>query len=90
MGRIKFSNYSEEERAVQIQHYESLSEREQRYFLGFEYKRLGVGSQRYLSSIFRCSRHRIRKGFLEIEADLHLLDRERQRKKGGGRKKRGK
>jgi hypothetical protein len=87
LGRIKFSHYSEEARAVQVQHYQSLSEREQRYFLGFEYKRLGVGSQRYLSSIFGCSRHRIRKGFLEIGAGSHLVDRERQRTKGGGRKK---
>lgn len=88
MGRIKVNYYSEKERAIQIQRYELLSEKQQRHFLGFEYKRLGLGSQRYLSRVFGCSRHRIRTGFLEIETASSLANHEPERKKGGGRKKR--
>jgi hypothetical protein len=86
MGRVKVEYYSSSERSVQVQRYQTLSEKQQRHFLGFEYKRLGAGSQRYLSEVFRCSRVRIRKGYQEIEAGLSPSD-TRQRKVGGGRKK---
>lgn len=89
MGRIKVTYYSESERTVQIQRYNGLSEKQQRYFLGYEYKRLGKGSQRYLSRVFGCSRHRIRKGFIEIASLGRLSASSGERLKGGGRKKRG-
>ncbi len=88
MGRIKVNYYSERELTLQIDRYKQLSEKQQRHFLGFEYKRLGKGSQRYLSRVFECSRHRIRRGFLEIESSSPLSDAYGQRKPGGGRKKR--
>lgn len=88
MSRIKVNYYSEKERVLQVQRYKTLSEKQQRHFLGFEYKRLGIGSQRYLSKVFGCSRHRIRKGLVEIECASFSPDYQTQRKKGGGRKKR--
>lgn len=87
MGRIKVEYYSDSERALQVERYGQLSEKQQRHFLGFEYKRLGKGSQRYLSRVFGCSRHRIRRGFTEIESSMPLSDAHGQRRKGGGRKK---
>jgi len=89
LGRIKLSYYSKEEEVVQLCRYKSLSEKQQRHFLGFEYKRLGVGSQHYLSEVFGCSRMRIRKGFTEISSPDFSPDYRIQRKQGGGRKKRG-
>ena len=88
MGRHKVTYYSEEERIIQLERYHSLSEKQQRHFLGFEYKRLGVGSQSYLSEVFSCSRMRIRRGFREIELETILVDHHRERQQGGGRKKR--
>jgi hypothetical protein len=88
LGRIKVKYYSDSERLLQVERYEQLSEKQQRHFLGFEYKRLGKGSQRYLSRVFGCSRHRIRKGFIEIESSVSLSDAHGQRHQGGGRKKR--
>ena len=89
MSRIKVIYYSEKEQAVQLARYNTLSEKQQRHFLGFEYKRLGVGSQHYLSEVFGCSRMRIRKGSKEIALNPSPNDYQRQRKQGGGRKKRG-
>jgi hypothetical protein len=88
LGRVKVNYYSPTERIVQLQHYQSLSERQQRHFLGFEYKRLGIGSQRYLSEVFACSRMRIGKGYQEIETNTLSTQCHGQRKAGGGRKKR--
>lgn len=87
MGRIKVEYYSDAERVLQVERYKQLSEKQQRHFLGFEYKRLGKGSQRYLSRVFGCSRHRIRKGLIEIESSVTLSDAYGQRDQGGGRKK---
>lgn len=88
LGRYKVSYYSEEERLIQLRRYQSLSEKGQRHFLGFEYKRLGVGSQSYLSATFSCSRKRIRRGFREVESSNFPCDHGGERKQGGGRKKR--
>lgn len=89
MGRHKVIYYKEEERIIQLTRYQSLSEKQQRHFLGFEYKRLGVGSQSYLSEVFSCSRMRIRRGFREVESECFPSADGGERRKGGGRKKRG-
>jgi hypothetical protein len=65
-----------------------LSEKARRHFLALQYKQLGEGSQRYLAQIFNCSRITITTGVQEIEgADESTFDYGRQRKAGGGRKK---
>lgn len=72
----------------QLSYYASMSEKQRRHFLAMEYLRLGIGSQRYLASIFNCSRKTILKGVRELSEDNYEADYSRQRKAGGGRKKR--
>ena len=68
---------------------EGLPEKPRRHFLALQYKQLGEGSQRYLAEIFNCSRITITTGVQEIEgSDGSTFDYGRQRKAGGGRKKR--
>lgn len=52
-----------------------------------EYERLGKGSQRYLSRIFKCDRKTITKWLLELTILDTEIDYTRQRSVGGGRKK---
>lgn len=73
----------------QIKYYRSLPEKQRRYFLAMEYQRLGRGSQRYLSRVFESSRQVIVNGVKELVATDFKPDCSRQRKLGGGRKKRG-
>jgi len=81
--------YKTEEIAHQkINYYNSLPEKQRRHFLAQEYLQLGTGSQRYLSELFGCSRQTLVNGLKELEKDDFKVDYSRQRKKGGGRKKR--
>ena len=74
--------------SLKVLYYKSLPEKARRHFLALEYKRLGKGSQRYLSEIFNCSRKTITKGMKELsESSGESIDYSYQRKKGGGRKK---
>lgn len=52
-----------------------------------EYQRLGKGSQRYLARVFGCARQIIVNGGKELQATDFKPDYSRQRKLGGGRKK---
>ena len=80
--------YSAEELSLKLKYYNSLPEKARRHYLGIEYSYLGPGSQRYLSKVFNASRHTIRTGFKEIvNSQPSTLDYTRQRKAGGGRKK---
>jgi hypothetical protein len=79
--------YTKEEELAAIQYSERLSEKARRHFLAREYERLGRGSQAYLSKVFGCSRWTITKGVKELSG-ASVLDYSRQRKAGGGRKKR--
>lgn len=87
MSGKKRKYYTDELELTKKQYYESLSEKAQRHFLGQEYLTLGIGSQRYLSRVFNCSRHRINRGVEELRNNVSILSSNRQRKKGGGRKK---
>ena len=81
--------YIESELSLKLQYYKSLPEKARRHYLALEYKKLGRGSQRYLSEVFGCSRKTITKGMKELAASEGKgLDYSFQRKKGGGRKKR--
>jgi biotin operon repressor len=71
-----------------INYFSSLPEKQRRHFLAQEYLQLGPGSQRYLSKLFDCSRQTIINGVKELEATDFKVDYSRQRKVGGGRKKR--
>jgi hypothetical protein len=71
----------------QIKYYLSLPEKQRRYFLSMEYERLGNGSKRYLSRVFKCDRQTINRGLQELSDNDYHCDYSRQRAKGGGRKK---
>lgn len=87
MSGKKRKYYTDEIELTKQQYYGSLSEKAQRHFLGQEYLTLGKGSQRYLSRVFNCSRHRINRGVEELITNAPILNSNRQRKQGGGRKK---
>ena len=90
MGRIRKEYYSTEFKEKQLFYYTGLPEKQQRYFLGMESERLGSGSRTYLSEIFTCGRKRIIEGCKELELlrqSNELPDYTRQRKAGGGAKK---
>lgn len=89
MARTFKEYYEPEFKVKQQAYYKNLSEKQARHFLAMEYLRLGVGSQRYLARTFSCSRDRILKGVRELVSSDFKADYTRQRKAGGGRKKRG-
>lgn len=80
-------HYEAEWLAKQLHYYGSLPEKQRRHFLALEYERLGVGSKRYLARVFGCDRKTITKGQRELAANDYQVDYRRQRKAGGGRKK---
>ena len=79
--------YTTEQEKELTAHAKRLPEKARRHFIALEYKRLGHGSQTYLSKVFGCSRWTITKGVNELGSAV-TLDYSRQRKAGGGRKKR--
>ena len=86
MGRVK-EYYDSAFKEKQLRYYSSLPEKQRRHFLAMEYERLGKGSKRYISRIFGCDRQTIVKGVQELLANNYQSDYSRQRKIGGGRKK---
>ena len=90
MGRIAIIYYTESFKGQQLHYYSGLSEKQQRHFLAMEQERLGTGSQQYLCQVFSCSHHRINLGRTELSLSRSAgspMDYSRQRKVGGGRKK---
>jgi hypothetical protein len=86
----KDTYYNAETAAVKLKYYQGLEEKSQRHFLCQEYRCLGKGSQRYLAMLYKCSRNRITRGCVELsalEAAALSVDYSRQRKIGGGAKK---
>jgi len=82
---VRYDN--EEIERQKLNYFSSLSEKQGRHFLALEYLKLGEGSQRYLSKLFGCSRQRILNGIKELKSNDFKVDYKRQRKVGGGRKK---
>lgn len=80
--------YTSEELGLRQKYYQGLPEKARRHYLALEYKRLGRGSQHYLSTVFSCGRQTIIKGCQELDSGSPtVFDYTRQRKPGGGRKK---
>lgn len=81
-------SYTAEELDKKLKYYKNLPEKARRHFLAVEYERLGRGSQRYMMKVFSCSHHTIVKGIRELSSEeVEQIDYTRQRKAGGGRKK---
>lgn len=64
--------------------FESLNEKEKRIFLATEVKKIGHGAQTYLAKILKCCRKTIYNALQMSNYDI--LNSDRIRKKGGGRK----
>lgn len=90
MARLYKEFYNPEVLKIKQSFYSSLGEKERRHFLGQEYLVLGIGSQRYISRIFKCSRDTIIKGFNEVNSPCFSPDYTTQRAAGAGRKKKKK
>ena len=83
-----YRKYEEQEQILKLEYYKNLPEKNRRHFLAIEYECLGIGSQRYLASIFGCCRKTLIKGCKELRASAGgAIDYGRQRKAGGGAKK---
>ena len=87
--KIKYMKeyYTELEIEQKVKYYKSLREKARRHFLALEYSSLGRGSQRYIALIYGCARDTIIKGGKELAISEGKIDYSRQRKVGGGRKK---
>lgn len=79
--------YNESEISTKLKYYKSLPEKSRRHFLAVEYSTLGRGSQVYISNLYGCARDTIIKGVKELSESKGEIDYTRQRKAGGGRKK---
>jgi hypothetical protein len=83
------SPYDEKTEEQMLSYYGTLSERERRHYSAVEATKLGRGGQSYISSLFHISRKVIRRGQRELSLPDPTagLGRDRQRRSGGGRKK---
>ena len=87
MARLFKDFYTPEELSAKLIYVKNLPEKEYRHFLGTEFLALGEGSKRYLARVFGSSRNTITKGAEEISSVDFEPDYSRQRKDGGGPKK---
>ena len=70
-----------------MQHfYNQLSEKDKRLYAGAEAIKLPYGGITYIAKLFGCDRKTVSRGIMELQSP-DLLDKDRIRKKGGGRKK---
>lgn len=82
----KAMKYPAEIEEQMIRFYKTLSEKEQRRYMGLESLKLGEGSKKYIYELFGSDYHRLQKGLKELYSD-EALEQKEIRKKGGGRKK---
>ena len=90
MARLKKEYYAADFKSKQLFYYSGLAEKQQRHFLAMEYERLGKGSRTCISLVYKCSRNRIISACEELRLlreSNELPDYTRQRKPGGGVKK---
>jgi hypothetical protein len=66
-------------------YYQSLSEKDRRRYAAVEAVKLGYGGQAYIRRLFGCHHETLALGLLELE-DETVLEQERIRQPGGGRK----
>lgn len=78
--------YTTEIEEQMIRFYNTLSEKEQRRYMGLESLKLGEGSKKYICELFGSDYHRLQKGLKELYDD-EALSQKRIRKEGGDVKK---
>ena len=85
--------FKDDEIVRMVSYANSIPEKNKRHFLAILYLGMVKRNQSYISKIFSCSRTTIKKGVLElaeITSSGTVIDYSRQRKSGGGRKKKNK
>jgi len=84
------TRYNQETEAKMVLHFNELTEKNKRHYAALEAERLGYGGQKYISCLFKISEYRIRKGIEELNRPelLAQIPPGKQRRPGGGRKKR--
>jgi hypothetical protein len=70
-------------------HYSHLQEKDKRHYAAIETLKLGYGGQKYISELLGLSPFRIRTGIKELQSPslLDSIPKGKQRRNGGGRKK---
>lgn len=83
-------NYDKFTETLMLRHFSSLQEKEKRHYAAIEAQKLGPGGRKYISTLFGISEYCIRTGIRELENPALLADipQGKQRRVGGGRKKR--
>ena len=84
------SPYIKQAELLMVVHYSHLSERDRRHYAAIEAVKLGRGGTSYISKLLGISRTTIIEGRKELELLAHSGEQflvKRQRKAGGGRKK---
>ena len=83
------TRYSQEIEQKMKLFYAGLSEKDQRHYAAQEALKLGWGGKSYISTLFQISHRRIRQGEKELNnaSLLAQIPQHKQRRKGGGRKK---
>jgi hypothetical protein len=82
----KIQPYPEEIEEKMIRYYNSLSEKERRRYAAIEAEKLGYGGISYIVRLFGCRPDTIKRGLSDLES-TELINEDRIREKGGGRKK---
>jgi hypothetical protein len=82
----KIQPYPEKIEAKMIRYYNTLSEKERRRYAAIEAEKLGYGGISYLVRLLGCRPDTIKRGLSELESN-ELINEDRIREKGGGRKK---
>jgi hypothetical protein len=82
---IKTSFYEPLKENVMKNFYNQLSEKDKRLYAGAEAIKLPYGGITYIAELFECDRKTVSRGILEVQTP-DLIDKDRIRKKGGGRK----
>jgi len=79
--------YSEEVSQLMRDFYNRLPERARRCYAGIESLKLGHGGIVYVSDLLKIDRKTVRRGRKEVKGIIESISVSRQRKAGGGRKK---
>jgi hypothetical protein len=86
------TRYNQEIETTMLIHFHQLGEKSKRHYAAVETLKLGYGGQKYISDLFGISPFRIRTGVRELQNPnlLSEIRSDKQRRIGGGRKKKKK
>jgi len=82
--------YTKETEELMLSYYKTLDEKGRRHYAAQESQKLGHGGRKYINQLLNISKKTIRKGLKELNSEslMSEIPLGKQRRKGGGRKKR--